>query len=179
MAHALPVIYTIGYGGRTLDEFLRLLNEFSVQAVADVRRWNSPRRRQEFSGENLEEELGRVGVKYYWFPRLGGYRKFGVDVEDRGIAGCFESEGFRAYATYITTRSEAQEDLEKLERIARSMATAIMCCERLPWRCHRKILADYFVARGFRALHIVDSREIREHKPSKCAVVSGSSLRYV
>gem|GEM_PF-4263638 len=53
---------------------------------------------------------------------------------DRGIAGCFESEGFRAYATYITTRSEAQEDLEKLERIARSMATAIMCCERLPQR---------------------------------------------
>jgi uncharacterized protein (DUF488 family) len=63
-----------------------------------------------------------------------------MDVEDRGIAGCFESEGFRAYATYITTRSEEQEDLEKLERIARSMTTALMCCERLPWRCHRKIL---------------------------------------
>jgi len=28
-------------------------------------------------------------VKYYWFLRLGGYRKFGVDVEDRVIAGCF------------------------------------------------------------------------------------------
>jgi hypothetical protein len=34
----LPVINTIGYGCTMLDEFLRLLNEFRIQAVADVRR---------------------------------------------------------------------------------------------------------------------------------------------
>ena len=53
-----------------------------------------------------------------------------------------------AYATCIATRSEALEDLEKLEGIARSTAAALMCCGRLPWRCRRKILADHFAARA-------------------------------
>lgn len=161
-----------------MDEFIGLLKRYGVAAVVDVRRWNSSRKFPEFSGKGLEKALGRVGIEYYWFPRLGGYRRFGLDVEDRGIASCFESEGFRAYATYITTREDVVQDIEAVEAIAENKTAALICSERLPWRCHRKILSDYFVARGFKVLHIIGEEEVVEHSLSKCAEVVDSKLRY-
>jgi uncharacterized protein (DUF488 family) len=33
--------------------------------------------------------------------------------------------------------------------------TALMCAEAVPWRCHRQLIADAAVARGWRVLHIL------------------------
>jgi len=45
--------------------------------------------------------------------------------------------------------------------------------------CHRKILADYFVAKGFKVLHILDVDKLVEHVLSKCAIVKNGELDYV
>lgn len=173
------VIYTIGYGGRTLVEFIELLRGHGIQVLIDIRRWNKSVRNPIYSGENLEKTLSDIGISYYWFTELGGYRRFGVDVDDYGVASCFESEGFRAYATYITRRNDVTPVLERLVDIATRYTSAVMCSERIPWRCHRKILSDYLVVKGFRVYHIIDREQLIEHRLSRCAIVEDGYLRYV
>ena len=171
-------VYTIGYGGRDLRELLDILKHFDIKAVVDIRRWSASRRLPEFSGENLARTLRAEGYEYYWLPELGGYRKFGVDVEDYGVARCFEAEGFRAYATYITMNPAVKPHLERLVEIVSSRTSTLLCRERVPWLCHRKILSDYLVARGFTVLHVIEKYRVVEHKLSKCAVVESGELRY-
>jgi len=173
------LVYTVGYGGRSLEELLELLERTGVVRVVDVRRWTKSARRPEFAGENLARALAERGLSYAWLPELGGYRRFGVDVEDLGLAKCFESEGFRAYATYITTRQDVRQHLARLEQLVSEARSALLCRERVPWACHRKILSDYLVARGFKVLHILDAGRVVEHRPSRCAVAEGGELRYL
>ena len=174
----MKIVYTIGYGGRDLKELLEILKHYSIQAVIDIRRWNTSRRIPVFSGYNLARTLSENKYEYYWIPELGGYRKFNVDVEDYGIAKCFESMGFRAYATYITMKPTVKPHLEKLVEIASLKTSTLLCREKIPWLCHRKILADYLLARGFRVLHIIREDYIVEHKLSKCAVIANGELKY-
>jgi len=174
----VKVVYTIGYGGRTLAEFFKLLEHYGIRAVIDIRRWTISRKLPEFSRVNLARSLSACGYEYYWIPELGGYRRFGIDVKDYGVARCFESEGFRAYATYITMKPEVKPYLEKLVKIASLKTTTLICRERIPWLCHRKILSDYLVARGFRVLHIIKESQVVEHKLSKCARVINGRLEY-
>ena len=179
LMEGMELVYTIGYGGRSLEELLELLERSGVVRVVDVRRWVKSVRRPELAGENLARVLAGRGLDYVWLPELGGYRRFGVDVEDLGLARCFESEGFRAYATYITTRREVKQHLARLERLVSEKRSALLCRERVPWACHRKILSDYLVARGFKVLHILDAERAVEHKLSSCAVVEGGELKYL
>lgn len=175
----MDVVYTVGHSSRSFEEFLGALTPLHVELVVDVRRWPSSRRYPHFNRDNLEHSLPRHGVKYLWIPELGGYRRFGVDVEDRGVATCFESEGFRAYATYILVSPAARRALWRLEGLARSFKTAIMCSERVPWRCHRKILADWLLSRGFRVVHIIDPGRLVGHRFTRCAAVEEGRLTYI
>jgi uncharacterized protein (DUF488 family) len=174
----LHIVYTIGYDLRGFEEFLDILRAYSIERVIDVRRWVKSRRLPEYSYENLVERLPSNGIDYVWIPELGGYRRFGVDVEDYGIASCFKSEGFRAYATYITMNPSVKPYLEKLVRLASEKKSVIMCREKLPWRCHRKILSDYLLAKGFKVVHIIDRDRVYEHKLHKCAKIIDRELTY-
>lgn len=173
------VVYTLGYGGRELDEFIGLIKSLGITMIIDVRRWNRSMRNPAFTGDSLKRHLEKIGVRYTWLPELGGYRRFGVDVDDHGVAYCFESPGFRAYANYIIYNSAVKHYLNELVSHASREIVALLCAERYPWRCHRKILADYLVARGFRVLHVIDEKQIIEHKLSKCAMIVDGDLRYI
>ncbi|MET1159556.1 MAG: DUF488 family protein [Thermoprotei archaeon] len=172
------VVYTLGYGGRSLEEFIGLIRGYRIERVVDVRRWVKSLKFPEYSGKNLSYKLMSMGIDYMWIPELGGYRRFSVDVRDYGIATCFKSQGFRAYATYITRSPSAKPHLEKLVRLVSEKTSVLVCRERIPWRCHRKILSDYLVAKGFKVIHILDPGKTVEHKLSKCAIVVDGELDY-
>lgn len=172
-------IYTIGHSNRKLEDFLRLLTSYNIDIVVDVRRWPKSSKYPHFNKENLTQELQKAGIQYLWFEVLGGYRKFGKDVNDIKIANCFKSEGFRAYATYMVTSESVKGALNQISSIAKETRIAIMCAEALPWNCHRKIISDWFVSKGFRVLHIINEGKTVEHKLSSCAVIDNSELRYV
>lgn len=174
----MRTVYTVGYGGRSLRELVDLLVWLGVETVVDVRRWTTSRRLPEFSSKNLMRALHMAGLGYVWMPELGGYRRFGVDVEDRGVAKCFESDGFRAYATYITASPSVKSHLERLVGVVSSRTSALLCRERYPWLCHRKILSDFLVARGFRVVHVIEKDRFFEHRLSKCASVLNGDLVY-
>jgi len=44
---------------------------------------------------------------------------------------------------------EFEAGLEELLKIARTKNTAVMCAEALPWRCHRSLIADALIKKGW------------------------------
>lgn len=162
-----------------MSEFLELIKTLHIEIIVDVRRWNKSLRNPEFSGSNLEKILSSVGIMYQWIPALGGYRKFGVDVDDFNIASCFESPGFRAYATYMTLSPLVKPYLGELLNYALRFRVALLCAEKYPWFCHRRILSDYLLAKGFRVIHVISEKESYEHEYSKCAIIENNELVYI
>jgi uncharacterized protein (DUF488 family) len=53
--------------------------------------------------------------------------------------------------------------LELLLGLAAERPTAVMCAEAVPWRCHRQLVADAAVARGWRVLHVLSPQRADEH----------------
>ncbi len=163
------VVYTIGHSTHGLDSFLGLVEAAGSGVLVDVRRWPRSRRSPWFNREALEDAARARGILYTWIPDLGGYRSFGRDVEDRGLFRCFESEGFRAYATYLVLDPRPRRALEQIVYAAASRARpTVMCSEGLPWRCHRKIIADWLLAHGFRVVHILPDGSHAPHEGTRC-----------
>ncbi len=64
---------------------------------------------------------------------------------------------------------EFREALGRLIETSRETRTAIMCAERLWWRCHRKMISDALVAGGCRVVHLIDDPVGTAHELSPVA----------
>jgi uncharacterized protein (DUF488 family) len=132
------LVYTLGTSTRSLDEFVALLKRFGVEVVIDVRRFPSSRF-PHFRREQLAGSLRQQGIDYYHLgEKLGGYRK----------GGC---EAFSA-------TEEFKQGVRELTEIACQRATAIVCAERLPWRCHRRFIGAELSRQGWQVVHIIDEK---------------------
>ena len=167
----LKRIYTIGHSTRTLDELVTLLHEHGVTRLADIRRFPGSRRHPHFSREALEQSLPTHGIDYHHFEDLGGRRK---PAEDSPNAA-WENDQFRGYADYMLT-PEFRAAIERL--LDGDKATAVMCAEAVPWRCHRNLLSDDLVRRGIEVVHITGPRASNPHKLSKMARIDGDRVIY-
>ncbi len=164
------LVYTVGHSSRTLGELVGLLRTFGSRVLVDVRRWPRSRRHPWLESQSLATALKESGMGYVHLEVLGGYRGFGRDVDDRGyFTSCFRSEGFRAYATYLLVSDHAKRGLELIAYLAETgCKPAVMCSEMMPWRCHRKIIADWLITHGFKVFHIIDGERVIEHKGTSC-----------
>jgi uncharacterized protein (DUF488 family) len=86
-------------------------------------------------------------------------------------------EAFSAYADY-TLSQEFGNAFEKLIELSQRQRTAIMCAEALPWRCHRRLIADQFVVRGWRVLDIIGPGQVKQHELPLFAKVDNGRLTY-
>lgn len=167
----MPRIHTIGHSTRTLDEFVQLLQENGIERLADIRRYPGSRRLPHFSSENLARELPAGGIAYVHVEALGGRRKTIAGSPNGGL----RNEQFRGYADHMAT-SEFREALDAL--LANSGATAIMCAEAVPWKCHRNLVADELLRRGLVVIHILATASTRPHNLPKYARVEKDRVIY-
>ena len=90
------------------------------------------KRYPQFNKEELSKSLGKVGIRYQHFPKLGGLRKPKKDSQNKA----WRNASFRGYADYMETE-EFRKGVERLVDLANSAGpTAIMCAEAVWWRCH-------------------------------------------
>ena len=167
----MQLIYTIGHSTRSLDELVSLLRHEGITRVADIRRFPGSRRYPWFSREALEKSLPAAGLIYEHFEDLGGRRKPRPD--SRNVA--LTSDQFRGYADYMAT-PEFQAAVDRL--VSYEGRTAYMCAEAVPWRCHRNMLSDAMVRRGFTVIHIIGPGSRRQHELSKLASIAGDHVEY-
>jgi hypothetical protein len=73
---------------------------------------------------------------------------------------------------------EFEASLERATALAGDRRTALLCAEALPWRCHRSLLADAFLARGWEVREIVNEKDARPRKLPGFARLEGVRVIY-
>lgn len=135
-------LYTVGYGGRTPEEFLRLLADGGIRAVVDVRL--RPDRssmatyvKAKDPHKGIEGWLSRAGVQYFSFIELGN-----LFLE------------FDPWQSRYRNLMERAGDLltERLCKVPPPFC--LMCAEKSADRCHRAIIASYLAERGYEVEHL-------------------------
>jgi len=168
--------FSIGHSNRRVSELISLLKKYNIQVLIDVRRWPRSRKYPHFNHEVLRERLEKEGIKYLWLGReLGGYRKDGLG--DKSPNKAWSSMGFRNYADHALS-GEFRRGIEQILVYAERWNVAYMCAEKFYWRCHRRIISDYLVAKGHKVTHIVDRQEVRDHKLPRFARIVNGRLIY-
>ncbi|MBM3324797.1 MAG: DUF488 domain-containing protein, partial [Calditrichaeota bacterium] len=69
-SRARAALFTIGYEGHTLDEFLDRLADKKISIILDVRR-DPISRKKGFSKTALKEALSERGIDYVHLPQFG------------------------------------------------------------------------------------------------------------
>jgi len=166
-------IFTVGHSTHELEELVALLRGPGVSGLADVRRYPRSRRVPHFNADALEVSLPRLGIEYAHFEELGGRRSPVPGSPNRG----WREEQFQGYADHMAT-AEFAAGVERLESLARSRPTAVMCAEAPWWRCHRRLLSDALLVRGWRVLHLGPDGRLSAHELTDFAIVSEEGLTY-
>ncbi|MGH7097101.1 MAG: DUF488 family protein [Stellaceae bacterium] len=159
-----PTILTIGHSTRGLVEFVGLLRESGAALLADVRSFPRSRANPQFNAETLAPALAVERIGYRHLPALGGRRGRRRDAPPSPNT-LWQMAAFRNYADYAMTEP-FRAGLAELLMLARAQRTAMMCAEAVWWRCHRRIIADYLLARGIPVAHIMGPGKIVAATPT-------------
>jgi len=165
-------IFTVGHSNRSFEEFLSLLKTFEIWAVADIRRYPSSRKFPHFNREVLLKLLSKQNIRYIWLEALGGRRYSGKNDKSPNIG--LESPGFRNYADHMAT-DDFRSAVQELLSIAATSRTAVMCAEKLYWKCHRRLLSDYLIAQGAEVEHILEYGKLQPHRLTPGAVITADA----
>ena len=147
MDKMIPVgkdIFTLGTSNRRWEEFIRLLRAYRIEMVIDVRSFPTSKF-VHFKRESMNPSLAEAGYGYYFLGKeLGGYRK----------------GGYEAYTQTLPYLA----GMELLERMSSRCRSAVLCAERLPWRCHRRFIGRSLQERGWKVTHIIDEERVWEDR---------------
>ncbi|HEX5243358.1 MAG TPA: DUF488 domain-containing protein, partial [Tepidisphaeraceae bacterium] len=83
----------------------------------------------------------------------------------------------RGYADYMQTPA-FERGVEELEEAARQQPTTTMCAEAVPWRCHRSLISDALLVRGWEVMDIMAIKKATPHKLTPFAKVKGKRITY-
>ena len=170
-------VFTAGHSNRELADFRRLLDETGARTLADVRRFPSSRRHPQYDRTALERSLGEAGIHYVWLGEsLGGRRKALVPAE-QSANRAWQVEAFRHYADAMAT-DEFRAGFATLEALAADQPTVFVCAEKLWWQCHRRLISDLMVVRGWEVVHLVEPGRHEPHRLSEWARVERGALTY-
>jgi uncharacterized protein (DUF488 family) len=168
-----PSIFTVGHSTRSIDEFLELMQTYGIREVIDVRSIPKSRHNPQFNAEPFKRFLNKSHIRYNQLKKLGGLRHAKKDSMNLG----WRNTSFRGFADYMAT-SEFREGLVSLIKIARSSKTAFMCAEAVPWRCHRSLIADALIKKGWIVRDIVSLTSAKRHRLTPFLKVKKGHLFY-
>jgi len=133
-------LYTIGYQGFSVDAFARTLMMYNIKTLVDVRK-NAFSMRREFCGSPLMESLKEAGILYVAMPEVGIPSK---DRKEMIPAGKLQ-ELFAWYKENVLPGCASYA--KRIADYVKQGSTAVMCYEELPKDCHRKLFAEYCLAK--------------------------------
>ncbi len=126
-------LYTSGYEGIKVNEFIELLKNNNVEVLVDIR-GNPNSRKPGFSKKALAAALNERGIAYAPFYGLGVPRDIRKAYHQTGDWETF-SQG---YLEYLTSQGE---EVARLAEKARDQRCCLLCFEADYTRCHRFYVA--------------------------------------
>jgi uncharacterized protein (DUF488 family) len=141
-----PGLFTIGHSNVALDDFLSLLRQHGIQAVADVRTVPRSRYVPHFNAGQLRDALARCGIGYLPAGRELGGRPEGL--------GFYDAQGHVLYGR-LAASPGFQQGIDRVLASAQTQRIALLCSEEDPARCHRHLLIGRVLGkRGVAVAHI-------------------------
>lgn len=130
------ILFTIGYEGISLEEYLNRLLKNDIKILVDVR--NNPlSMKYGFSKSQLQRYCGNLGIQYVHFPEVG------IQSEQRQELNT-QSDYDKLFAVYrknnLTKTTSSQEKI--LNLLKEHKRIALTCFEANICQCHRKHLAE-------------------------------------
>jgi len=152
------ILFTLGYEGRTIPQFLQDLEKAGVRQLVDVR--EAPiSRKQGFSKYDLAEALQDAGIAYRHLRALGCPKA----VRDRYKVDHDWSRYTQKFHQHL---AQQQPALEEVRALVVSGPTAVLCYEADFTRCHRSFVARAVAERtGARICHITPAGLVEDRIP--------------
>ncbi|MDP4021803.1 DUF488 domain-containing protein [Methylobacterium sp. NEAU 140] len=136
-------LFTIGYEGLDAERLTAALRSAGVGLLADVRAVANSRKRG-FSKGALKAGVEEAGLGYAHLRALGT-PKAGREAARAHDAALME----RIFCEEVLDTAAGGAALDELEALARARPTCLLCFERDPARCHRRVVAERLRDRGF------------------------------
>ena len=150
-ANKINELYTIGYSGFTLNEFIDVLTKHGINAIADVRSVPYSKFKPEYNSDKLKTKLKNSSIEYVFLGDLCGGR---IDAQE-----CYNN-GKADYGV-IAKHPTFQEGIERIKKGLEKYRIALLCAEKDPIFCHRLILiCRHLRTDGIKIFHIIDSKSI-------------------
>ena len=172
-SHASILVCTIGHSNRPIDVFLDLLATNEIECVVDIRTVPKSRHNPQFGQDQLPQSLAAAGIGYRYVQELGGLRHARPNSPNSG----WRNKSFRGYADHMQSE-EFASGMEQLVELVQGQRCVLMCAEAVPWRCHRSMVGDALLVRGYAVEHIIGPRGRKRHTLTPFAVVDGLTITY-
>jgi len=139
-------LFTAGYEGTMIDEFIDRLHVNRINCVIDVR-FLPLSREPGFSKTNLARRLGQSNIKYVHLGELGAPKTLREYLKSTGNYSDF----FKKMNKYLAGKKDA---IEEAYRYVMQKHCCLMCFEQFSDQCHRKIVARKIKIRDGNGLQI-------------------------
>jgi uncharacterized protein (DUF488 family) len=151
-----PMIYTIGYGNRSPEAFVKLLKRYQITCLFDVRSYPFSQHQPWFSRDRLGELLRADAIQYVWMGHLLG---------DKPNEMNFYTRGRLDYMKYRAS-SEFKQGLLQLQSAWNARVRFALMSQTLrPQVCHRaRLIAEALSERGIDVAHVDEAGCLLPHK---------------
>jgi uncharacterized protein (DUF488 family) len=153
------VLFTIGFTGKSLREFIGLLRAAGVDGVVDVRLRNTSQLAGYAKRDDLAFILETFSIGYMEEPRLAP--------TDALLDTYHRDHDWGAYVPAFQTLLAVRPLKEILDEIAaRFEHPCLLCAEPTPDRCHRRLVAEAFaqLRPGLEVRHLVAEAPARSRR---------------
>jgi uncharacterized protein (DUF488 family) len=146
-------MYTIGHGNRQKEVFLKLLQQYHIEYLIDVRSIPYSRFHPQFRQNALKNFLAEHDITYVFMGDLLGGRP-----SDKT---CYDAEGRIDYSI-LSTKSFYLEGITRLRTaLQKNLSAALMCSESKPFECHRsKLIGTTFMKENIILQHIDENGKL-------------------
>jgi len=148
-------VFSVGHSTHSLSDFLGLLNNSGITAIADVRSSPWSRFNPQYNRPDLKKSLRSFGIDYRFYGKLLGGRPSNPSLFHGSTAD---------YEAMALTK-EFAEGLDMVLAGAAKHRLALMCSEHDPLDCHRCLLVSRALAgRGADISHILSNGAVISHQ---------------
>lgn len=144
----IDTIYSIGYSGFSINDFMDTLQSNQISLLVDVRSQPYSQYFPDYNKSNLEKTLMISGIHYRNYAK-----EFGARQEDRKY---YSNNGYLDFEMF----AKSPLFLHGYEKLINSMKQnyrfVLMCAEKDPFNCHRAILVSRaFHDAGYKVVHFL------------------------
>jgi uncharacterized protein (DUF488 family) len=148
------MIYSIGYGNRSIEAFIQLLKQYEIRFLLDVRSKPYSRIHPDFAYQTLQQHIENADLKYvYMGKELGG------QPDD---PTCYTADG-RVDYELVKAKEFYTAGIQRLVNAQEGgHVVVLMCAELRPEECHRsKLIGETLRDIPLDLLHITETGNLK------------------